>query len=92
MRPAVAFAVGELRKLGRTLTDGSWAKSQSELSGGRPKPMAVLQSIAVIAEALRFVADAGVGSVVERTKQMVQDYAEATRAELDFEPKSRRRK
>lgn len=88
----MGFAVGELRKLGRTLVDGTWAKSVDELSGGRPKPMTVPQAIAVIAEALAFVADVGVGAVVERAKQMVGELVDRARPELDFEPKARRRR
>lgn len=77
MRSDVAFVVVELRGIGRRLVAGSWSR--------HAKPMDVTRAIAVMAEALTFVVDAGVGSVLERGKQMMSDLA-AGRLPADRQP------
>lgn len=74
--PAVHYVAGELRRIGRELVAGSWSR------GARPMP--VTNAMAVMASALAFVVDTGLGSVVERVKQTLTDLANAELDELRF--------
>ena len=76
-RPAaVHYVAGELRRIGRELVAGSWSRGAV--------PMPVPNAMAVMANALAFVVDTGLGSVVERMKQTLTELASDTLAELDF--------
>ena len=75
--PAVHYVAGELRRIGQELVSGSWSR------GARPMP--VPNAMAVMASALAFVVDTGLGSVVERVKQTLTDLASDSLAELNFD-------
>lgn len=76
-RPAaVHYVAGELRRIGRELVAGSWSR------GARPMPLP--NALAVMASAMAFVVDTGVGSVVERAKQTLTDLARSELEELRF--------
>lgn len=72
-----AWIIGEFRRIGRALVDGTWAPGA--------KPMTVPQAWAAMAEALGHVVDTGVQSVRERAVQTKDDARMAGRAELNFE-------
>lgn len=86
MKADVAFAVAELRGLGRKLVEGSWSK--------HARPMDVPRALAVMASAMSFVVDAGVGSIVERGRQMIAELSSgrmpSERQPLNFDDEDER--
>lgn len=77
-RPAaVHYVAGELRRIGRELVAGNWSR------GAVPMPLP--NALAVMASAMAFVVDTGVGSVVERAKHTLTELAKSELAELRFD-------
>ena len=65
MKASVAYALEELRALGRALVDGTWRKSA--------KPITVPQALSIMGEAMAILlqtgADAAARSLVSRLKK-----------------------